>query len=1042
MSQASLRVLAIALVSVLASRERAGAQLAPLAPPAPLPAQAVQIIRKVDVNVNGVVATAEASATGGQTSTIVPPPLAGPRLEMVNGDYYSGSLLDSDHSDSLLWQCDAATTPFQFDLKLVSAAHFPRHGERPRAAGDFCFELVGGDVLFGSLVGLSADAIDVETTHFGRLHIVRSQVRRVQRWGDSSGIEYLGPEGLHGWTPAPNSGTWREEAGHIVADEPGSVTLNECPLPAQAGVEVELSWKNKPDFSLSFGTGGADLRAFADIVNNAVGRRPGGEGPAVAHAPAFELSVWSGSLVLVREAGDDADLAPVQKLGAGAGRVALQLYFDEAKGEVAAYSIEGKQLCRVKVAGAPGVKNFGVRLTNKRGDVRLERLAVRKWSGAAPTEVPADRPYVQRVAGEVLFADELSYDADKREIIVPQGEGKDAERVPAADVATIVLPSPVNGAPAAVRAALHDGVRVSGTLDGITGGKVRITRPGVDAPLDLPVADLQSLVALAPSAPPPPPAETEGRLETAGVKSRGKLVDAEATDGASCLAWKPYGSETASALRPDLSGKIVYREPPPQPAQVQMPPNARVRGRVQVQNRVVFWGLGNIVVNGNEPQVQIGGDVNAGDQLLWLRAGDRIPCKLLRIDERGVTFETPFVESTFLPHDAIKAWDRVAGSQPRVLDELKRNRLLTLPRMQRNNPPTHLIESTSGDFLRGRLESMDAETVTIEVRLEKKRIPRSKIARIIWFEKPTATASDKHEAKTEGIEAGGEGDAAAAPAVDLAAARGAAVELAAPADASETPRAAGLRVQVVRSDGVRLTFEPQRFAEGELKGTSDLLGACQAPIAKIDQLLLGGAIAEAAAELAYAQWRLLAAADPKFVSEGDQPGAAGGGGMTGTESPLVGKPAPEIRLDMLDGEKFTLSSHQGKVVVLDFWATWCGWCMQSMPEIAAMAEEFGDRVVLMPINQQEDKKTIAAGLERLKLEPKSALDVDGAASEHFQVSAIPQTVIVGPDGKVTHVFVGGGPGVVDQLRQAIKAALGEAPEDGPNTENESPAAAE
>ena len=56
---------------------------------------------------------------------------------------------------------------------------------------------------------------------------------------------------------------------------------------------------------------------------------------------------------------------------------------------------------------------------------------------------------------------------------------------------------------------------------------------------------------------------------------------------------------------------------------------------------------------------------DAGDQLLWLKAGDRIPCTIVSIDERGVTFKTTLVESTFVPHRAVKAWDAVAGSKPR-----------------------------------------------------------------------------------------------------------------------------------------------------------------------------------------------------------------------------------------------------------------------------------------------------------------------------------------------------------------------------------------
>jgi thiol-disulfide isomerase/thioredoxin len=925
-----------------------------------------------------------------------------PRLEMVNGDFYTGTLLDSDRADALSWQCDYATEPFVFALDLVSAAHFPREGETPRANGEFCFELSGGDVMFGSLVGLSDEAIEVETIHFGKLRIQRSQVRRIQRWGDFSGIEYLGPEGLRGWTPSVANNAWREEAGHIVADQPATATLGDVPLPSKTSIEVELSWKTKADFSLQFGTSGADLRAFGDVINNALGNRQRAQGQPANHPPAFELSVWSGSLVLVREGEQDADLAPVQKLPTGAGRVSLQLFFDQTTGEVAAYSIEGKQLARVKVANESGPLNFGVRLTNKRGDVRLERLVVRRWSGAPPTEVPADQPYVQLSDGKLLLAADVSFDTAARELIVPTGDDESAnddgetgkgndQRVPIDQLACLVFPAAASWKAPPARAALHDGVRISGTLDRVADGKLRLVRAGVEEPFNLPVAELQSLVSLTPSAPPPPQQGAEGRLLSAGVKSRGKLVDAKATDEASCLAWQPYGSETSSPLRTDFSGRIVYREPPaPVQAQVRDP---RALQRAAPQRRVAVWGLGNLIPRA-PVEVQIG-DQGSGEQLLWLRAGDRIPGKLISIDERGVTFETPLVEATFLPHDSIKAWDLSAGSQPRALDEIKRNRLLTLPRMQRPNPPTHLIESTKGDFLRGRVVSMDEDTLTVEVRLEQKRIPRKSVARIIWFEKPPTAKDDE----------------------DAAAARRP------PEDASETPRGAALRVQVVRSDGVRLTFEPKEFAADVLRGTSELLGACQAPVANVDQLLLGGAIAEAASELAYAQWRLLAAADPRFVSEGDDPAA--GAGMSGTESALVGKAAPEIRLDMLEGGPFQLSEHRGKVVIIDFWATWCGWCMQSMPEIATMVEEFDGRAELFPINQQEDKKTIAAALERLKLPPHTALDVDGAASEHFGVTAIPQTVIVGPDGKVTNVFVGGGPGIVDKLRQAIRTALGD-----------------
>src|SRR5207237_229023 len=83
---------------------------------------------------------------------------------------------------------------------------------------------------------------------------------------------------------------------------------------------------------------------------------------------------------------------------------------------------------------------------------------------------------------------------------------------------------------------------------------------------------------------------------------------------------------------------------------------------------------------------------------------------------------------------------------------------------------------------------------------------------------------------------------------------------------------AGTRVQAVRGDGNRLTFFAERFADDALLGTSDVLGACRVGLKQVDQLLFGAAIEQAAAQLAYQQWKLQNAIEPKFVQSGDSEG--------------------------------------------------------------------------------------------------------------------------------------------------------------------------
>ncbi|MBT3637897.1 MAG: TlpA family protein disulfide reductase [Opitutae bacterium] len=164
-------------------------------------------------------------------------------------------------------------------------------------------------------------------------------------------------------------------------------------------------------------------------------------------------------------------------------------------------------------------------------------------------------------------------------------------------------------------------------------------------------------------------------------------------------------------------------------------------------------------------------------------------------------------------------------------------------------------------------------------------------------------------------------------------------------------------------------------------------------------------------------------------------GMAGLGEPESSESPvpekdsdsLVGLPAPSVKAKLLDGADFDLSKHKGKVVVLDFWATWCGPCVRALPELMKATSSFPkNKVAFVAVNQGEKPKQIKKFLKQKKWESLSvALDPRSVAGKNFNVEGIPQTVIIDKEGKVRHVHVGFSPDIGSRLKKEIQALVSE-----------------
>lgn len=140
---------------------------------------------------------------------------------------------------------------------------------------------------------------------------------------------------------------------------------------------------------------------------------------------------------------------------------------------------------------------------------------------------------------------------------------------------------------------------------------------------------------------------------------------------------------------------------------------------------------------------------------------------------------------------------------------------------------------------------------------------------------------------------------------------------------------------------------------------------------------------------------------------------------------LQGQEAPEVFLPTFSDDEFSLVSQRGKVVVLDFWASWCKPCRMALPILLKVSSRYpASKFCLMTINQEETKEEISHFLSRydLAILPVS-MDLDGEISKAFQVKGIPQTVIINQQGYVEKVWVGFSPFLENDLVAEINELL-------------------
>jgi peroxiredoxin len=137
-------------------------------------------------------------------------------------------------------------------------------------------------------------------------------------------------------------------------------------------------------------------------------------------------------------------------------------------------------------------------------------------------------------------------------------------------------------------------------------------------------------------------------------------------------------------------------------------------------------------------------------------------------------------------------------------------------------------------------------------------------------------------------------------------------------------------------------------------------------------------------------------------------------------------PAPDFTLRTIDGQNLRLQEQRGRVVLVNFWATWCGPCKQEMPHLNRLYEKYrASGFVLLAVNIDEDARLAASTAQRMGLKFPVLLDGDKKVSKLYDLGSMPSTVMIDRDGRVRHVHLGYRDGVEDQYETQIRELVKE-----------------
>ncbi|KAA5544451.1 hypothetical protein FYK55_08960 [Roseiconus nitratireducens] len=629
-------------------------------------------------------------------------------VTLRDGSVLAGTLHAADEPGVVMLESESLGEALQIPLMNLRRAESDL--STTGAENEFAFELNDQSRVVGKLLSWERDAIQIQSRDLGEVTLDVGEVvsvvaapqvrRRLQSLRNADGR----------WQPADG---WSDPKGALECAVPGSSIVGWLDLPPKFQLQLRIRCEGEPDFELALGDRLNDERSRDGAGQ---GGRPRVGSLAVRPSERFSTHVnWLGqSLSLVRANPSVSDTA-VAGLAQAEDELRLTLFVDQTAGRMAAYR-DGIQLAAVALEDEQPILHRSISLASHGDPLRVEQFDVLQWDGELPLSRRLPDRFTLGRDGNVIGQAAVAFDPESRRFRIADQwvSSENVLRMRLSLVETdVVTDDAVRAEQAEIL--LADQSRLVGNFLG-DDDQHRIRFRWGSARTVTPITPSRLVRILGPADGGDTTSSSDHWLIADELRLRGRLIEGLAAEGG--FAWR----------------SAMFRQQVELPIERRWTIQLRERSDVPEPRSAGQKSTRDLTAGEDAPDASSLLDASVECECVELTSGDILPGQVMRIGADRVVFRNRWGGEVTIDRGQILGVSLKA--QVRV-QTLGLDPLLTVPRNQAGDPPTHLFVSVTGDLLRGRLLSLDDKRCQVEVRSVQRSLPREAVARILFLDPAT-----------------------------------------------------------------------------------------------------------------------------------------------------------------------------------------------------------------------------------------------------------------------------------------------------------------